>query len=142
MNDLSIYCDGGARGNPGPAASAFVVVDRNKVIYKDAKFIGLATNNTAEYTAVTMALKWLVKNPSVYSRISINIFLDSELVTRQLEGKYKIKNENLRFLYINAKEQEKKIESVIRYHSVPRNKNKLPDFLVNKELDRNSKISR
>jgi ribonuclease HI len=59
--DLIVYCDGGARGNPGPAAAAFAVIKDGKMFYKDSRFLGKATNNVAEYAAVVMALKWLSK---------------------------------------------------------------------------------
>ena len=58
-NSVKIYTDGGARGNPGPAAAAFVVVADGKVIYKDSKFLGISTNNEAEYRALIIALEWL-----------------------------------------------------------------------------------
>ena len=56
---MIIYCDGGSRGNPGPAASAFVVTEDGKTIFKDSKFLGVETNNVAEYTAVLLAIEWL-----------------------------------------------------------------------------------
>ncbi|MFZ5932814.1 MAG: ribonuclease HI family protein [Patescibacteria group bacterium] len=133
---LKIYCDGGARGNPGPAAAAFVVEKNGKVIFREAKFIGESTNNFAEYKAVLLAIEWLLKNKDFEPEI---IFvLDSELVAKQLAGSFKIKNENLRALYFSIKEIEKKISAKIFYTSVPRGKNRLADLLVNKVLDENS----
>ena len=131
---LTIYCDGGARGNPGPAASAFAVEKDGKVIYKNAKYLGSATNNIAEYNAVTLALGWLSKSSSIESRVSsIELILDSELVAKQLSGLYKVKNQNLKKLFDTAKDLEEKIS----YSVVPRTKNKLADFLVNETLDSN-----
>ena len=135
---LTIYCDGGARGNPGPAASAFAVEKDGKVIYKNAKYLGSATNNIAEYIAVTLALGWLSKSSSIESRVSsIELILDSELVAKQLSGLYKVKNQNLKKLFDTAKDLEEKIKIKISYSVVPRTKNKLADFLVNETLDSN-----
>ena len=134
---LKIYCDGGARGNPGPAAAAFVVERQGKVIFKNAKFLGNATNNVAEYSAVLFAMKWL-SNFSNKAFDEVRFVLDSELVVKQLAGLFKIKNENLRSLYFSVKEEEKKIPLRISFAAVPRNKNRLADLLVNRTLDENS----
>ena len=134
---LKIYCDGGARGNPGPAAAAFVVERQGKIIFKDAKFLGNVTNNVAEYSAVLFAMEWLSKfSNKVFDEV--RFVLDSELVVKQLTGLFKIKNENLRSLYFSVKEKEEKIPLRISFAAVPRNKNKLADLLVNKVLDENS----
>lgn len=133
---LKVFCDGGARGNPGPAAAAFVVEKEDKIIFKSAKYLGTATNNVAEYEAVVLAVRWLSQNN--ISNDPIYFFLDSELVAKQLGGLFKIKNEKLRSLYYSVKEEEKKISKKIFYSAVPRSKNKLADLLVNKALDENS----
>jgi|SRR3990172_1603829 len=134
-NTLKIYCDGGARGNPGPAAAAFVVEKNGKVIYKEAKFLGEQTNNAAEYSAVLAGMGWLEKSKNPPSEVYF--VLDSELVAKQLAGLFKIKNENLRNYFFSIKELEKKISSRIFFTAVPRSKNKLADLLVNKVLDEN-----
>jgi ribonuclease HI len=136
-NNLKVFCDGGARGNPGPAASAFVVYKQGKQIHKGSKYLGESTNNVSEYTAVVLALEWLSKNTSEDTE-TISFVLDSELVTKQLNGLYKIKNERLRDLAIKAKSLEKKIASRITYTWSPRSKNKIADSLVNEELDENT----
>jgi len=89
--ELKIYCDGGARGNPGPAAGAFVVLADNKEIAAEGKSFRVATNNEAEYGAVIMAMTWLLKNNAA----SVVFYLDSELVVKQLNGVYKIKSKKL-----------------------------------------------
>lgn len=132
---IRIYCDGGARGNPGPAAAAFVVEAKGKVIHKEAFFLGKATNNVAEYSAVVSALDWAANN---FPMEAIGVALDSELVAKQMSGIFKIKNEALRNYFFSAKELEKKISGKVFYTAVGRNKNKLADFLVNKVLDENS----
>lgn len=135
-SNLKIFCDGGARGNPGPAAAAFVVYKNGKQIYKGSKFLGEATNNIAEYSAVILALEWLARQ-ELKDVETVSFVLDSELVTKQLNGLYKIKNENLRLLITKAKGLERKIKSRIAYTWSPRSKNKIADSLVNKELDEN-----
>lgn len=136
-DNLKIYCDGGARGNPGPGASAFIVEKEGKVIFKQGKYLGRVTNNTAEYNGVLMAMNWLKENP--FKPEEIIFTLDSELVVNQLSGKFKIKNENLRNLFYAVKEIEKTLSIKIFYQAVPRHKNKLADLLVNQTLDENLK---
>ena len=89
-NDLKIFCDGGARGNPGPAAAAFVVFSGNKTLAKEGKYLGSTTNNQAEYNAVLLAMKWLLKNKSNIDGKKVDFYLDSELVVKQLMGEYKV----------------------------------------------------
>lgn len=134
MEKLEIYCDGGARGNPGPAASAFVIYKNGEVAHKEGRFLGTATNNVAEYMAVLFALEWLVEDGG-YKEHEIQFFLDSELVAKQLMGLFKIKNEKLRNLAIRVKNLEKEFSGKVFYKNLPREKNVLADALVNKTLD-------
>ena len=129
---IKVFTDGGARGNPGPAASAFVVYKEGNEIHKESKYLGETTNNVAEYRGVIIALNWIKNN---LKSEDINFFLDSELVVKQLKGIYKIKNENLLALAIEIKSLEQELGSVITYANIPRVKNKLADKLVNIELD-------
>lgn len=132
---ITIYSDGGARGNPGPAASAFVILDDNgKVLTKKGFFLGKTTNNVAEYKAVIFALHD-IKNKPVKPEI-INFFLDSELVVKQLNGFYKVKDKKLQQLVIEIKNMERELNIKINYQAIPREKNKIADFLVNKTLDK------
>ena len=131
---IFIYCDGGARGNPGPAASAFVAIQSGKVIHKSSKYLGRATNNVAEYGSVLLALSWLYKNYKTAADIIIIVNLDSELVTKQMSGLYKVKNAELKKMYLKGKGIESRLSTKILYKWTPRNKNRLADFLVNKEL--------
>jgi ribonuclease HI len=133
MTQVSIYVDGGSRGNPGQAAAAFVVVENGKVTRKKGFFLGTKTNNEAEYSSVIFALKWLTERKEVLDKV--NIFLDSELVTKQLRGEYKMKSKNLMPLLKKARSLEKKISSKIIFRYVPREKNRLADHMVNKVLD-------
>lgn len=136
-NTYTIYCDGGARGNPGPAAYGFVIYDSKGLkVYEEGRAIGKTTNNVAEYSAVISALKYVLS--SKYKVLSINFFLDSQLVAEQLFGGWKIKNENLRSLYFTIKDLEQKISAKFSYSHVPREKNQEADRLVNAALDANS----
>ena len=129
-----IYCDGGARGNPGPAAYGFVIYDeQGSKIYEEGKSIGVTTNNVAEYTAVVAALKYVLSSIQ-YSVSSIQFLLDSKLVAEQLSGQWKIKNENLRSLYFTIKDLEHKIAAKFNYANVPREQNQEADRLVNLAL--------
>lgn len=136
---IQVYCDGGARGNPGPAASAYLVIKNGEVLMKKGEFLGKATNNVAEYTAVVNALSYLSKNlSSVSNESEIRFYLDSELVVRQLTGIYKVKDVNLSKLFLEVKNLEKKLNKKIIYKHVRRSENSEADFLVNTTLDENS----
>lgn len=135
QNSVKIFCDGGARGNPGPAACAFVVLVGEQVKHKEGIYLGKNTNNFAEYSGVINALTWIVKNNGKYKGLTLNFFLDSQLVVNQLSGKYKIKNEILRDLSEKIKKLESMVGSTFIYNYIPREKNRLADFLVNKTLD-------
>ncbi len=131
---MIIYCDGGSRGNPGFAASAFVVVEKDKVIFKEGKYLGIETNNVAEYVAVLNAVRWLVKNNNG-SDVIIN--LDSQLVERQLNGFYKVKSEKLKSLYNEILEIIASSKLKIKFQWGYRSKNSIADELVNETLDLN-----
>ena len=131
-----IFCDGGSRGNPGPSASAFVIIKGKQLVYKNAEFIGNSTNNLAEYYAILMAVKWLEKNQKPGEMIKMVIFnLDSQLAVRQLNGNYKIKNENIRKIFTEIKGLEKKLFKNIKYKYISRQKNSRADLLVNLKLN-------
>jgi ribonuclease HI len=131
--DLSIYSDGGSRGNPGPSAIGFVVCDsKGKILTSQGKYIGIRTNNQSEYLALTEALEHALN----YSQGRVHCFLDSELVVKQLNGDYGVRDRDLRKLFLEVKRLEKKFKSV-KYSYAPRNTGKLSiaDELVNKTLD-------
>jgi len=138
----TVNTDGGARGNPGPAACAFVIRKNNKTLYSGSKYLGTTTNNQAEYQGVIQALLYLSENYEKYFVKEIIFILDSELVARQLAGEYKTKNLNLMELLATAKHLERKIKANIIYTVTSRGRNIQADFLVNKELDSQKKISR
>ena len=131
MEKLIIYTDGGARGNPGPAGLGIVFYNEKKERIKEiSKFIGKATNNEAEYNSLILALKEAKK----FETKIIEFYLDSELVVNQLNGKYRVKKENLKFLYKQAMNLINRYDQIHFYH-ISRDKNELADKLVNRAID-------
>ncbi|MBX4186651.1 MAG: ribonuclease HI family protein [Candidatus Doudnabacteria bacterium] len=133
MSDkLIIYTDGGARGNPGPAAVGVVIYDASgKELERFGKHIGVTTNNQAEYRALLVALEMAGKTGAN----SLVCHLDSELVVRQLQGKYKVRESTLAEMATEALRLTSQFKQVEFVH-VPREKNKLADQLVNEALDK------
>lgn len=132
---ISIFSDGGSRGNPGPAAYAFVVIKNGKTIYENSSFIGNTTNNVAEYKGAREAVRWIKENEKKLKGIEVNIYLDSQLVVKQLTGEYKIKNKNLILFAREIKNMEKEIDNKIFFNFIKREKNKIADGLLNEKLD-------
>ncbi|MBI3572652.1 MAG: ribonuclease HI family protein [Candidatus Kerfeldbacteria bacterium] len=126
----TMYSDGGARGNPGPAAIGVVIRQGKTVVAHISQTIGDATNNQAEYEAVLAGLRYLVKHHVT----DVDAYLDSELVVEQLRGGYKIKNKDLGRLWLQAQSLIQRIGQV-RFHHVPRAQNSVADGLVNRALD-------
>lgn len=131
--NIKIFTDGGARGNPGPAAAAFSVESDGSELFYDNKYLDKTTNNVAEYEALLMAHKWISENN--FDLNKIDIFMDSELIVKQMKGLYKVKNDNLKKLFEEVVNIKKQIGLKINYTHIPREKNIRADFLVNKKLD-------
>lgn len=132
---IKIFTDGGSRGNPGPGASAFVVFKDDEVVFEKGYFFKRTTNNIAEYFAVLMAVNWLVNK---YPKdVCAEFFLDSELVVKQLNGEYKIKNEKLKNIYEKIMTTKKEINCKLSFTHIPREKNIIADALVNRTVDEN-----
>lgn len=131
VKQVKLFTDGGSRGNPGPSASAYVVMDMNdQVIKKSGVYQGITTNNQAEYQAVRIGLEEARK----LGAREIDVYMDSLLVVNQMKGVYKVKNRDLWPIYEAIKEQVKQFKSVTFIH-VPRELNKLADAEVNETLD-------
>ena len=130
---IEVFCDGGARGNPGPAAWGFVIKKDGRTIKEDCGYIGIATNNFAEYTALVKALSYLRKN---FEGESAKVYLDSKLAASQLSGEYEIKNLTIAKLVRQVRELEKGLGSIVYTH-IPREQNKEADKLVNIALNKN-----
>ena len=141
MSKLIIYTDGGSRGNPGPSACGVVIKnDKNEVILKTSKYIGETTNNQAEYEALVLALqkaKGIFKSQKI-KKGSLECYLDSELVVRHLNHEYKIKDEWLQPLFIKVWNLMLDF-NFVKFIHIPREKNKLADEMVNRELDAREK---
>lgn len=131
IKKLVIYTDGGARGNPGPAAYGVAVYDLGgALLEKLKKYLGEQTNNQAEYQGVIAGLE----KAADMRASEVDFFLDSELIVKQLNGEYKIKNEGLQPLAARVLALTNKFSRVNFFH-VRREKNKLADELVNEALD-------
>jgi len=129
---IIVHADGGARGNPGPAALGVVVFKDDRLIEEFKEYLGEATNNVAEYSGVKRALELA----SSHTKEDVHVFLDSELAVKQLNGEYKVRMPHLKRLYDEVRELEKRFETVT-YEWVPRSHEKqtMADALVNQVLD-------
>lgn len=125
-----LFTDGGARGNPGPAGIGGVLYEDEKIIDSLSEYIGETTNNVAEYKALIVGLELAIKNKID----TLECFLDSELVVKQLNREYKVKNKDLAKLFLLAWNLSLKFKK-INFSHVRREMNKEADALVNKALD-------
>lgn len=129
--DAMLFTDGGSRGNPGPAASAAVLLDPDGELLEEiGAYLGIATNNVAEWTALLLGLEGAAKRG--IRRLGVR--LDSELVVKQLRGEYRVKHAGLQPLYRRAQRLLRAFVEVDIRH-VPRKQNALADRLVNRLLD-------
>lgn len=136
MNSISIYTDGGSRGNPGPAAIGVFIEGDGQILGEIGKRIGETTNNFAEYCAILEGFDFLLENKSLFGKETrINFFMDSQLAYSQISGIYKVKNEVLAKLLFKIRQKEKEIKLPIKFSFVPRELNKKADKLVNQALD-------
>jgi len=127
---IKIFTDGGARNNPGPAGIGVVIYDeKDNVIRTHNSFIGDATNNEAEYKALISGLKIATEISK-----SVRFFLDSELVVKQLNGEYKVKNKEMKRFYDEAQVLKMGFKEISFSH-IRREENKLADKLVNEAID-------
>ena len=132
MKKIIIYSDGGARGNPGPAGIGAVLYnEEKKVLATVSEYLGVATNNQAEYKALIAALK----KAQELGAQELDCYLDSELVVRQLQGKYKVKNKDLASLFLVIYNLSFKFTK-ITYTHIPREENQEADRLANQAMDR------
>lgn len=135
---IIVYTDGGARGNPGPAGSGAVVADESGTILKRAhKALGVATNNVAEYHGVILAFDTLEKmfGEKELSSMDIEVRMDSELVVRQMNGVYKVKNPDLKLLFADISSARLSTFPNVRFVHIPREKNKEADRESNLAMD-------
>lgn len=135
--EATLFADGGARGNPGPAASgAVLVAPGGEVIGEVGQYLGTATNNVAEWTALCIGLE--AARERGIRRLAVR--MDSELVVKQIRGEYRVKNADLQVLHRRATGLLRHFEYVDIKH-VPRKQNALADRLVNHVLDQEASAS-
>jgi ribonuclease HI len=128
--ELTVYSDGASRNNPGEAGAGVIIMLNGSPVEHIARYLGVTTNNIAEYTAAIAGLERAIQ----LGASSVKLFADSELLVKQINGHYKVKNEGLKPLHTRAKELIAKIGSVeVQY--IPRELNREADALANKAID-------
>lgn len=132
--ELEIFVDGACSGNPGPAAIGVVLRQDGKIVKEVSRTIGDATNNIAEYSALVYALQEAL----ILKADRVRVFTDSELVFRQLNGSYKVKNEHLKFLFDQVQHLKRGFQDVAITH-IPREQNKEADKLATTALKKQAK---
>ena len=126
------HCDGGSRGNPGPSGYGAIVTDaKGGVIAELSEYLGIRTNNYAEYSGLLAVLDWAIKN----GRTRVKLVSDSELMVKQIQGKYKVNSPDLKPLWQEARNRIMKLEKFEISHAL-RHKNKEADALANQAMDR------
>jgi ribonuclease HI len=130
--EWTLRCDGGARGNPGPGAAAWVLVDAaGSEVEARGEYLGPVTNNVAEYRALIAGLESAARHEVARLRVC----MDSELVVRQMTGEYRVKHAGLKPLHAEARQAAARIGTV-RFEAVRREQNARADDLVNQTLDK------
>lgn len=131
VNKIKMYSDGGSRGNPGPSASGYVLMDMNdSILLKSGVYLGITTNNQAEY----QSLKYGLEAAKKIGAREVDVYMDSMLVVNQMKGIFKVKNRDLWPIHEAIKEIATNFKKVTYTH-VPRELNKLADAEVNETLD-------
>lgn len=135
MTKAIVRSDGGARGNPGPAGAGFVIEVDGEVVCSGGRYLGEVTNNVAEYEA----LIWGVENARALGYSAVSVFADSELLVKQINGVYRVKNEGLKPLFLRALQVLRSFESFEVSH-VRREHNKLADAMANAAMDERATV--
>jgi ribonuclease HI len=128
---ITIFIDGASRGNPGKSSCAYIIYKNGKIMDEKSIFLGVVTNNQAEYNGLIYALERAIQ----LNETSIQLFSDSELLVKQLKGYYQVKSENLKPLYLKFVTIKSKLES-LEINYISRENNKRADLLCNQELNR------
>lgn len=135
---LIIYTDGGSRNNPGPAALGVVIqTEQGNVLKRHGETLGIATNNEAEYQAILKGLQLAkqIFGKEKLKRLGIEMRMDSKLAVEQLNGHFKVENENLQPLFMKIWNMRIELGGNISFIHVPREQNKEADRMVNQALD-------
>ncbi len=128
---LKIYTDGASRGNPGEAAAAAVIYDQgDRLLEQHSRYLGRATNNVAEYQALILGLK----RAREMGAAQVEVFADSQLMVKQMQGQYRVKHPGLKPLFIKAQKLAGGFDK-IGFNFIRREKNKAADALANQTLD-------
>jgi len=136
MQEAKLYTDGGSRGNPGPSAAAFVICKMDDVVVeKTGKYLGIVTNNQAEYQALCTGLA----RAEEIGVDTLHVMMDSELIIKQMNGLYKVKSPDLLALHMRAKQLSTKFKSIDFTH-ILRAFNNQADAEVNRVLDSQSTL--
>ncbi|HLZ14508.1 MAG TPA: reverse transcriptase-like protein [Candidatus Saccharimonadales bacterium] len=131
ITEIKLYADGGSRGNPGPSASGFAILDaHDQVVVKKGVYLGVTTNNQAEYQALKLGLEEALR---MHARV-VSVYMDSLLVVNQMSGIFKIKNRDLWPIHMAVEQLVPQFKRVSFTH-VPRELNKIADAAVNEALD-------
>ena len=128
---LILRTDGASRGNPGPAAAGVVIeTPSGEIVARGKLYLGVMTNNQAEYRALILGLKAIIH----YHPLAVRVYMDSELIVNQMRGTYKVRHPDLEPLWREARELARALHTVTFDH-VPRAQNALADRLANQALD-------
>lgn len=134
---LTIHTDGGSRGNPGHSGFGVVIEDENRQnLYQEGFYLGIKTNNEAEYAGLIHALEWVLKYQNEHNIDSTTIYMDSELIVRQVNGQYQVKASHLKPLYLHCLDLISRIKSPLSFSHTLREGNEMADSLANLAMDR------
>jgi ribonuclease HI len=135
MASAVLRTDGGSRGNPGPAGAGFVIEVDGEIVCRGGKFMPSATNNVAEYEAFI----WGLENVAALGFSEVQVFADSELLVKQVNGQYRVKNEGLKPLFLKALAQSRRFASFKVSH-VRREMNEAADRMANAAMDASTTV--
>ena len=135
MTGVVLRTDGGSRGNPGPAGAGFVIERDGEIICRGGRFLGSVTNNVAEYEA----LIWGLENVSAMGFATVTVYADSELLVKQVNGHYRVKNEGLKPLFVRALQLLRSFSGFKVAH-VRREQNKEADEMANQAMDERATV--
>ncbi len=144
MRTVILHTDGGARGNPGPAGSGAVLfADDGAVLGETSRYLGHTTNNVAEYEAVRIGLEMVERTfgRAGCSDVAVTVRMDSELVCKQLNGEYRVKDEKLKALFTALRAYYTDVFPHITFEHVRRAQNKHADRLANRAMDEGPRVS-
>ena len=136
--NLTVYTDGASRGNPGKSGAGIFIIDEyNKKTISLKQYLGILTNNEAEYRALIIALEYLAEFTNTPGRFNINFLSDSQLLINQINGIYSVKSPNIIPLYNKAKKLIENLNAAYSFKHIPRTLNFKADKLANSAIDYN-----